>query len=326
MKTIDIVKLLLRLLIGAMFITSAIAKLTSLVQFEIYIYSFNLFSYVFCSIIARLLIAFEFLAGLFLILKTYYKYTWWFFILSLLGFSAFLVYVILFRSDANCHCFGDLIELKPEDSLIKNIFTILLLLFIRKEKDYQIPRKKVISLLSVAVVTVIVFFFFPMDMLYSKFVSNKENVNTIAFDEAKANAVFYNKLIIDNSSITSDSVVYREDTISWDMNHGKYIINIVASGCNYCKVGIEKVNLILEKNKINKDKFKLAIWGNPSKISSFIKKTETWEYDYYLISPVDAINIVYGVFPTFLWIEDGKVVKAGNYREIEERDIVAFLK
>ncbi len=325
MKTVRIIKLLLTLLIGTMFITTAIAKLISLVQFELYIYSFNLFSYVFCSIIARLLIAFEFLVGLFLILKIYYKYTWWLCFLSLLGFSVFLVYVILFRSDANCHCFGDLIELDPNDSLIKNIITIILLLFIRKAKDYRIPYKKVIALLSIALVTVVLFCAFPMDMLYSKFVSNRENVNTIAFDEAKANSVFYNKLIIDNTSI-SDSIVYSEDTIPWNINHGKYIINVVSSGCKYCKIGIEKAKLIIEKNKIDKNKFKLAIWGRASKVSSFIKETETWEYDYYLISPVDAINIVYGEFPTFLWIEDGKVINAGNYKEIDESHIVDFLK
>lgn len=325
MKTTNIVKLLLTLLIGTMFVTTAITKLTSLVQFETYIYSFNLFSYVCCSIIARLVIAFELLVGLFLIFRIYYKYTWRFCLLSLLGFSVFLVYVIYFRSDANCHCFGDFIELDPENSLIKNIVTILLLLFVRKEKDYAIPYKRVIAFSCAGIVAAVVFLFFPMDMLYSKFVSKNETVNTAAFDEAKTNSVFYNKLTIDYSSI-SDSVVYREDTIPWNMNNGRYIINVVSSGCKYCRIGIGKAKLIIEKNKIDKSKFKLAIWGNPSKVSSFIRKTETWEYDYCLISPVDAINMVYGEFPTFIWIEDGKVIKAGTYKELDEDCFVDFLR
>ncbi len=201
---------------------------------------------------------------------------------------------------------------------------MLLMLFIRKEEDYKLPHKKLVFYLTTAASIIVAFIVFPMDLLYNKFVSEKEHVNTVAFEEAKANAVFYNKLIIDDLH-KNDSIVYREDSVSWDMNSGRYIMNIVASGCEFCKLGMKKVNMIFENNGIDKSRYKLAIWGTPITVSLFIKETEALDYDYHLISPVDAIDIVYGVFPTFLWVEDGKVVKAGNFREINENDIVDFL-
>ena len=66
MKNIDfqkVIKFILRILIGGFFITTAILKLLSLDSFEIYIYSFNIFSFNLCAIIARLVIAAELLVG-----------------------------------------------------------------------------------------------------------------------------------------------------------------------------------------------------------------------------------------------------------------------
>ena len=137
-----IAKGILRVLIGAMFVTTAVLKLLSLDEFELYIYSFGIFSYVAVTVLARLLIAFELLMGLFLLLKQCYKQVWWLMFLSLIGFTSFLIYAALFRNDANCHCFGDFIELNPLHSLVKNGITMALLLCIRKESDYRFRFRK----------------------------------------------------------------------------------------------------------------------------------------------------------------------------------------
>ena len=49
----------IRILLGLMFIASAVMKVLSLDTFVIYVYSFKIFSFVLTEIAARLLIAFE---------------------------------------------------------------------------------------------------------------------------------------------------------------------------------------------------------------------------------------------------------------------------
>ena len=136
-KLINILKIIVRVGIGLFFIVSAILKLLSIENFEIYIYSFNLLSFPLSGLAARCVIACELLAGVLLIIKVKYKWAWWLTLLMLVGFSFLLVYVILFRDDSNCHCMGDLVQMRPSLSLVKNLVTIALLLFVRKEEDYQ---------------------------------------------------------------------------------------------------------------------------------------------------------------------------------------------
>ena len=96
----------IRIMIGGMFIIAAILKLISIDEFEIYIYSFNVFSFLVTTFVSRLLIAGEFILGLFLILKINYKFTWRATLIMLMLFTLFLIHVAIFRNDDNCHCFG----------------------------------------------------------------------------------------------------------------------------------------------------------------------------------------------------------------------------
>ena len=67
----SIVALVLRVLLAAVFIVSAVAKLFAIDDFELYIFSYGFFSLNVSYLVARLCIAAEFLVGLFLALG------WW---------------------------------------------------------------------------------------------------------------------------------------------------------------------------------------------------------------------------------------------------------
>ena len=118
---------ILRIGIGGMFVIAAILKLMSIDEFEIYIYSFNVLSFLLTSFVSRIIIAGEFILGLFLILKINYKFTWNATMIVLILFTLFLIYVAIFRNDTNCHCFGELVELSPVESIIKNVIAMILL-------------------------------------------------------------------------------------------------------------------------------------------------------------------------------------------------------
>ena len=141
----DVVKNIIRIGIGSVFIIASILKLITIDEFEIYIYSFNIFSFFITTILSRLLIVGEIVLGIFLIFKIYYRFTWKATLTIQILFTIFLIYTALFRDDGNCHCFGDLVQLSPMQSIIKNLVIIgaLFLLKLRPSELQNFRTKKI---------------------------------------------------------------------------------------------------------------------------------------------------------------------------------------
>lgn len=303
MKPKDIVLLILRLLIGGLFITTAIMKLISIDEFEAYIYSFGIFNFLLSTVVARLVIMAELLLGICLMAKLLYKYAWRLTMLMLVGFTLFLIYVAIFRNDSNCHCFGDIIELDPIHSIFKNVITIILMFFIRKEEDYQFKWKKWAIIAAFAVSFIVPFCVFPMDAVYNKFVSPVDEINVNAFDK-----------VLSDSTMTD-----------FDIQDGNYIIAVYASGCKYCKMSAKRMSLMLEKFAIDSTHFQMLIWGDSTHIQRFRTETNCEKYPWHHISPFAAIDVVYGQFPTFILTHDGQVVKGLDYRGMDEATLKEHL-
>lgn len=300
----NISRLTIRLLLGVFFIGTAVLKLLSIDNFEVYIYSFELFSYTWTTFFSRLLIFIELMMGISLILKIYFKQIWWLTMLMMIGFTLFLVYAAIFRNDSNCHCFGDLIELNPTQSIFKNIITIALLLFIRKERsyDYKPLLKKWLVASTIVVSLVVSFVLLPMDVIYNKIYSEKDNVNTVAFYESLGDSTFV------------------------DLQQGRHLINYVLAGCKYCRIGAEKVTMMMDRHGISHDRLKFFIGGSDEAIAKFVEATGTSDYQHWKIPAPEFMAITYGKFPLFVFIEDGKVVKAGDFRILDDGNLVEFLK
>ncbi len=298
----NISRLTIRLLLGVFFIGTAVLKLLSIDNFEVYIYSFGLFSYTWTTFFSRLLIFIELMIGLGLILKIYFKQIWWLTMLMMVGFTLFLVYAAIFRNDSNCHCFGDLIELNPTQSIFKNIFTIALLLFIRKERsyDYKPLLKKWLVASTIVVSLVVSFVLLPMDVIYNRIYSEKDNVNTVAFYESLGDSTFV------------------------DLQQGRHLINYVLAGCKYCRIGAEKVTMMMGRHGISHDKLKFIIGGSDEAIAKFVEATGTSDYQHWKIPAPQFMAITFGKFPLYVLIEDGKVIKAGDFRILDDNMILSL--
>ena len=349
MKALDISRSVIRLLLGALFIVSAILKLITIDTFEVYVYSFHIMSFTLAEVAARCLIALEFVTGCFLVAKVQYRWAWWLATLMTAGFTLFLVYVVLFRNDANCHCFGDLIPVEPLHSIFKNIAILALLVFAYKqsesrpffsfckneetgkrlnfwEKDYSKKFKIWLLGISGGLALVVLFILFPPNAIYSWVYSDNDLVDTRIFDRAYADSSFYLHLTEVEFHEADDTVVFQNDTARLDMDRGNYMVAVVSSGCKYCRQSCDLVNNIFERNNLDINKLKFLIWGTDPSISHFMKETKTWPYEFHQISPYLAIDLVYGSFPTFIFITDGKVVDAFDYRGVNEGKIVEFVK
>ena len=111
-------KLILKILLGLVFILSGVLKLIDIDKFELYVYSFNFLCLSFSYIAARLLIAFEFLLGVSLVANVFNKYVVRTTLAMLVGFTLFLVYLIVIGRNDNCHCFGEYVQFNPVESIV----------------------------------------------------------------------------------------------------------------------------------------------------------------------------------------------------------------
>ena len=297
----NILKAVIRIGIGLFFIVSAVLKLLSLDQFELYIYSFDLLNFTWSTLAARAIIASEILLGILLIIKVKYKIAWWLTLLMLIGFSLLLVYVILFRNDSNCHCMGDLVEIKPSWSLVKNLVAIALLFFIRNEEDYQF-RGKTLALVGAFIAALVPpFVLFPIDNVYN-FFSHSDNMD---YNETAFNALMADSTMQD---------VHLEDD--------NYVVGVVSVGCQFCRVSCLKVSEMVDNNHLDTNRILFFVWGGDSAmVRDFQKETKTEAFRYVPINPVSAVHVVNGQFPTYLFIQNGDVESTADLRHLTEKKL-----
>lgn len=304
-----VLRLTIRLLLGVFFIGTAVLKLLSIDSFEIYIYSFGLFSYTWTTFISRLLIFIELLIGISLIFKICLKKTWWLTMAMMVGFTLFLIYAAIFRNDSNCHCFGSLMELNPSQSIIKNIIVLALLFFIRNEEshDYKPVLRKLLTVGIILVSLIVSFVLLPMDVVYNSIYSEKDNVNTVAF---------YENL--------NDSTYFDGEKLL-DVGEGRYLINYALAGCKFCRLGTEKLLLMVGKHNIPHEKVKFIIGGSDEAIERFIEVTGTSDYEHWKIPAPKMMSITFGRFPLYVFVENGKIITAGDFRILDD-DLIMSLK
>lgn len=300
---------ILRIGVGATFVMAAILKMLSIDEFEIYIYSFDVFNFLMTTLLSRLLITGEFIIGLFFIFKIHYKRLCEISLVILLMFTLFLVFTAVFRDDDNCHCFGEIVKLSPVESMIKNVVIACIILYIRPSSDKPLSSKRVLMPVMIVLLSLgIPFFITPMDSIYNMIYSTEENVSAIdmfdSFDDVKK-IDFTNDQIIDSTAVL-------------DLEDGKYILVYVSAGCKYCKIGVHKLSMIMKNNDLDSDRVRLFIWGPPDSVRDFMRETNTEDYSYWHIMPNKAIDITYGRFPTFVWIEDKEIVKIGSFRDLDD--------
>ena len=308
---VNILKEIVRYGIGSMFIIAAILKLMSIDEFEIYVYSFDILNFLFTTLFSRLLIVGELLIGLLLIFKMCYKFTWRATLGVQILFTLFLVYVMIFRNDDNCHCFGELVELSPMESIVKNVVVIGGLFFVKTTRlqDYKttsglIYFRKVLLVIAIIVPFVVT----PMDSVYKMIYSSEKEISTVdlyeSFDKVVAMDFIDNDIVFDSISVFEAK--------------GDKIVAIVSSGCKYCRLGVKKLSLMMKNNGVSPDNVNLFIWGSREGILNFREETMTEGCSYWHIMPHEAVDITLGRFPTFIILKEKEIVNISDFRDIDE--------
>jgi thiol-disulfide isomerase/thioredoxin len=263
MKNITLIS---RLLISALFLLSAIAKLypTPLYGITKVFEEGQLipmgFSEDFAPFLSRLIISFEFFIA-FAILQTHYikKLIIPSTILLLIIFNVDLALDIFVGNDENCGCFGQLIPMTPSEAFIKNIFTILLLIFIYRNVNDKKESNFLLLLNGYLIISVLMFSLLP---------------------------------IATNSSskqVSSYSTYVNKD---FNINDGQKILCFFDAGCEHCMDAAKSLTEIANNSIEFPDVHIIFSDTEEGKIPDFLKYSGK-EYSYQIMefyNPDDEIN------------------------------------
>lgn len=302
-KPLRLAALVVRMLLGVFFIVSAISKLVGIDQFEIYIFSYNLLPLNLSFLTARLVICGEILVGIGLIANVWKRLVDTCAMLMLVGFTFFLGYAILIGRNDSCHCMGPLVEISPERSILKNVALIVALAFAMGSRPWSWrPRWFVYLPVIVAPVVAVFCLSAPDNWLFGP------------------SQEYYNKEELDKATAPAGELY------SLHLTEGKHVVAFLTPGCPFCKMADEKLTHICRRNDLDSAAFLYFTPRQDSTTAALTLDRTTFIRPSYLIDINTYSQITYGQRPIVFLMEDGQVVATCHYRNIDERQIVDFLK
>ena len=293
----------LKVLLGLVFIVSAVLKILDMDKFEIYIYSYHFFSLNFSFLVARLAIILELVLGIGLIANYLHKLMWWGSVSMLVGYSLLLIYAIANGRTDSCHCFGDYLQLDPKQSLIKNGFLLVLFLLIYRNEGRRPPFRWLFLCLTILASTVAVFVVSPPDNYTSNY-DPEQNLQTELFYE-----------MLDDAPLEA-----------LNLREGKQVVCFFSTGCEVCQMAAHKLSLMQQFYGFPPENVTCLFMGNEEGMAKFYEESESVLYRNVLFPDVTLLlKAVNGNLPTIVFLEDGAVVHEYGFRNMNEAEIKAFM-
>lgn len=292
----------LKVLLGLVFVVSAVLKVVDMDKFEIYVYSYHFFSLNASFFVARMAIVLELVLGFGLISHCFHKLMWWGSMAMLGGYTLLLMYALVMGRTDSCHCFGDFLQLDPKQSLIKNGVLMLLFLLIYRMESWKTPFRWLILCLIIMASTIGVFVASPPDNLTSNF-DPEQNLQTELFDA-----------MLDDAPL--DSLHLRE---------GKQVVCVFSTGCDYCQMAARKLSLMQQFYGFPADRITYIFMGNEEGMAKFYDQSESVPYRGVLYPDVvRLLKAINGKFPVIVLLDNGQVVREYGFRNMDEAEIMAF--
>ena len=290
----------LKVLLGLVFIVSAILKVVDMDRFEIYVYSYHFFSLNASFIVARLAIILELVLGIGLISHCLHKLMWWGSMAMLVGYSLLLIYALRLGRTDSCHCFGDFLQLDPKQSLIKNGMLMALFFPIFRMESWKTPFRWLILIIAIMASTIGVFVASPPDNLANS--DPAHNLQVELFDE-----------MLDEAPLDS-----------LHLDEGKQIVCFFSTGCEYCQTAARKLSLMQQFHGFPRERITYLFMGGEAEVARFYELSESDRYREVIYPDARMLKVVKGNLPTIVFMENGEVVKECGLRDMQEDEIKAF--
>ncbi len=290
---------------GLFFCVSAVLKLVSVDDFELYIFSFGFASFDLCSLAARSVIAGELILGLGLISGWWHNFVNSVTAVLLAGFSVFLLWRMAAGDESSCHCFGNLVEMNPAESLIKNALALAVLAFVWAFPGEQVPfrhKAAVAAGLSFAAL-VAVPAINPPDLWFRLTRGESDELSVSEF-----------KPYADSTGVSS----------------GRKIVCFYSTNCEHCRHCAAKMAGIIRRNGIPGESvfcfFMQEYVDMTGPVSKFFDEHgEGLHLPYHWIYPLQFIPLTNGSMPLVCLFEDGYLKKEYGSLTIDEAAIAEFI-
>lgn len=293
---------ILQVVLGLVFIFSAIMKVIGMDRFEIYIYSYHFFSLNFSFLVARAAIIAELVLGIGLVANRFQKLMWWGSVAMMGGYTLLLFYALVLGRTDSCHCFGDILQFNPWQSILKNIVLLGLFALIYKNESRRFKHDWLALIAVVLVSSVAVFVVSPPDNFTPNY-NPEHNLNEELFLEA-----------LNESPL---------DTVQ--LSQGKQVVALFSTGCEYCQMSAQKLSLMQQHYGFPEENVTFVFIGSEEGIDKFYEKSESKRYRSVLYEDVVRFLIFSdGVFPTIVFMDNGEVVHEYGFRNMKEAEIKAF--
>ena len=292
----------LKVLLGLVFIVSAVLKVFDMDRFEIYVYSYHFFNLNFSFFVARAAIILELVLGIGLLSQTMHKLYWWGSVAMLGGYSLLLIYALTLGRTDSCHCFGDFLQLDPKQSLVKNGVLLVLFLLVYKMDSWRTPFRWLILIIAIMASSIGVFVASPPDNMANT--DPAHNLQIELFEE-----------MLDEAPLDS-----------LHLDEGKQIVCFFSAGCEYCQTAARKLSLMQQFHGFPRERVTYLFMGGEAEVSRFYELSESDRYREVIYPDARMLKAVKGNLPTIVLMENGEVVKECGLRDMQEDEIKAFFE
>lgn len=280
---------------------SSIAKLSSLESFELYIFSFGFATFDICSLVARAVVIMEFLLGSFLVFNLLHRFMKWITAAFLAIFSIFLLWRMIAGDTESCHCMGDVIDMNPIQSLIKNAVLAIMLAVSWKTDCCVFKRQNLIAFLMTAVTAVTVFLVCPPD--------------------------FYYRNTSESNDLSQEAFLPVADSLG--LSEGRRIICFYSATCEHCRHCASKMAGIIRRHDIPLDSVSVLFMQTHAAQDSVVTAFYAEHGDglvlpYHDLHPFDFIPLTNGSMPLVTLFKDGTFVKEYDYLSLDEKELASF--
>lgn len=340
--------LIVRILVSALFLLSAVAKSFPIWAFEKQLVDLGIIDWCYAPHLARLIIALETAIAIAILQKHYLKtFVIPVTIILLIGFCAHLGIQMVEHGamNGNCGCFGQLIPMTPLEAFIKNVITILLLVYLYRnvENKPKGENKFVVILFIYFLSAFLMFFFFPFcpcsktkapEIIVPQIISDTTTTDSLKIDSAAVKDTSKGKGIeivkqkdsvkkievdLGPTKTVSKFAIYNNFSgKSVNLDEGKKIVCLFVPGCDHCRDAAKELAIL--KKKYNLPPIYILFMDEETfKIPEFFTETKS-NFPYFVMSDIPAFFKLLGNKATtpginYLW--NGNIIKA--YQGVEDQ-------
>lgn len=265
----------LQLLLAITFLFSAYTKAVGPGFFEITLMDQGIAPNRFiAAYLARFFIGLEFALGFLMLLPFYVKQLMQFTFFLLGGFTLHLIYLWFIGDTDNCGCFGEMISMTPEQSIIKNIIMLAIALVVFKTAETK-KIKKTIPVVFSAVTIISMWIILPIP-----------NHNEFPFD----------------------SFTHFETRGRVDMSSGEKLVPVFNLDCEHCQETANELGKLKRSVENFPELYVLYFQEGSTSVEDFESITQS-SFPYDLIEVNTFFDLIGDSPPRVYNLKDGKVLE-----------------